>query len=146
VSDRPGAPVKNLRLTNILIRSRSSKSLVQIGVVSHSSLPFDAVPLCFCLPEHQKRLATFAIVLGSLYMGAFVIFVFGIAAAATVCPSLKNGRLLRSLRSQKRLALIRIFSFLSVVVAVIVVASGLIRTIVHFMLKVCTWCYYLFLG
>jgi hypothetical protein len=68
--------------------------------------------------QHQKRLATFAIVLGSLYMGAFVIFVFGIAAAAT-----------------KRLALIRIFSFLSVVVAVIVVASGLIRTIVHFMLK-----------
>jgi hypothetical protein len=34
-------------------------------------------------------------------MGAFVIFVFGIAAAATVCPSLKNGRLLRSLRSSE---------------------------------------------
>lgn len=47
---------------------------------------------------------------------------------------------------QKRLALIRIFSFMAVVVAVIVIASGLIRTIVHFMLKVCTWCYYYFLA
>lgn len=68
--------------------------------------------------QHQKRLVTFAIVLGSLYMAAALIFIFGIVAAAT-----------------KRLALIRIFSFLSVVVAVIVIASGLIRTIVHFMLK-----------
>jgi len=68
--------------------------------------------------QHQKRLATFAAVLGALYMGAALIFIFGIVAAAT-----------------KRLALIRIFSFMAVVVAVIVVASGLIRTIVHFMLK-----------
>jgi hypothetical protein len=68
--------------------------------------------------QHQKRLATFAIVLGSLYMGAALIFIFGIVAAAT-----------------KRLALIRIFSFMAVVVTVIVIASGLIRTIVHFMLK-----------
>ena len=47
---------------------------------------------------------------------------------------------------QKRLALIRIFSFLAVLVTVIVIASGLIRTIVHFMLKVRTWCYYFFLA
>lgn len=38
---------------------------------------------------------------------------------------------------QKRLALIRIFSFLSVVVTVIVISTGLLRTIIHFMLKVC---------
>jgi len=68
--------------------------------------------------QHEKRLATFAIVLGSLYMGATVIFIFGIVAAAT-----------------KRLALIRIFSFLAIVDTVIVIASGLLRTIVHFMLK-----------
>ena len=37
---------------------------------------------------------------------------------------------------QKRLALIRIFSLLSVAVTVIVIATGLLRTIVHFMLKV----------
>ncbi|KAI9448661.1 hypothetical protein F5148DRAFT_1250815, partial [Russula earlei] len=35
----------------------------------------------------------------------------------------------------KRLALIRIFAFLSAVVTVIIIASGLLRTIVHFMLK-----------
>ena len=46
---------------------------------------------------------------------------------------------------QKRLALIRIFSFLVVIVAVIVIASGLLRTIIHFMLKVCTLVLLLFL-
>ena len=39
----------------------------------------------FCpLAEHQKRLATFSIVLGSLYMGAAVIFLFGVGAAVSV--------------------------------------------------------------
>ncbi|KAI0267352.1 hypothetical protein BC834DRAFT_968866 [Gloeopeniophorella convolvens] len=68
--------------------------------------------------QHEKRLATFAIVLGSLYAGATAIFVFGVVAGAT-----------------KRLALIRIFSFLMVVATVIVIAAGLLRTIIHFMLK-----------
>ncbi|KAI9438282.1 hypothetical protein H4582DRAFT_1954043 [Lactarius indigo] len=68
--------------------------------------------------QHEKRLATFAIVLGSLYMGTWAIFMFGIVAAAT-----------------KRLALIRIFSFLAIAATVIVIAAGLLRTIVHFMLK-----------
>lgn len=68
--------------------------------------------------QHQKKLATFAIVLGSLYVGTAVIFIFGIVAAVT-----------------KRLALIRIFSFLALAATVVVIASGLLRTIVHFMLK-----------
>ncbi|KAI0299377.1 hypothetical protein B0F90DRAFT_613806 [Multifurca ochricompacta] len=68
--------------------------------------------------QHQKRLATFAIVLGSLYAGTTAIFLFGIVAAAT-----------------KRLALIRIFSFLSAAATVIVIGTGFLRTIVHFMLK-----------
>lgn len=34
--------------------------------------------------EHQKRLATLSIVLGSLYIGAAVIFLFGVGAAASV--------------------------------------------------------------
>lgn len=46
---------------------------------------------------------------------------------------------------QRRLALIRIFSVLAIVAAVTVIAAGLLRTIVHFMLKVCAWCYQLFL-
>jgi hypothetical protein len=68
--------------------------------------------------HHETRLATFSIVLGSLYAGTTAIFVFGIVAAAT-----------------KRLSLIRIFSVLAIVAAVIVIAAGLLRTIVHFMLK-----------
>ncbi|KAI9464045.1 hypothetical protein BJY52DRAFT_882953 [Lactarius psammicola] len=68
--------------------------------------------------QHEKRLATFAITLGSLYAGTTAIFVFGIVAAAT-----------------RRLALIRVFSFLAIVAAVIVIASAVLRTIVHFMLK-----------
>ena len=39
---------------------------------------------------------------------------------------------------QRRLALIRLFSFLAVAVTVIVISSGLLRTIIHFMLKVWT--------
>lgn len=69
------------------------------------------------------------------------MLIFGIVAAVTV-------RHVSSARSvlphkvatspvQKRLALIRIFSFLSVPVAVIVVSTGFLRTIIHFMLKVC---------
>jgi len=68
--------------------------------------------------QHKKRLATFSVVLGSLYAGTTAIFIFGIVAAAT-----------------KRLALIRIFSVLAIVATVIVIAAGLLRTIVHFMLK-----------
>ncbi|KAH9167036.1 hypothetical protein EDB89DRAFT_164542 [Lactarius sanguifluus] len=68
--------------------------------------------------QHEKRLATFAIALGSLYAGTCAIFIFGIVAAAT-----------------RRLALIRIFSFLAILATVIVIAAGLLRTIVHFMLK-----------
>jgi len=68
--------------------------------------------------QNEKKLATFAIVLGSLYAAVAAMLTFGIVAAAT-----------------KRLALIRIFSILSVLVAVIVISTGLLRTIIHFMLK-----------
>jgi len=68
--------------------------------------------------HNQKKLATFAIVLGSLYTVVAAMLIFGVVAAAT-----------------KRLALIRIFSFLSVVVTVIVISTGFLRTIIHFMLK-----------
>ncbi|KAI0252809.1 hypothetical protein BJV78DRAFT_1199146 [Lactifluus subvellereus] len=68
--------------------------------------------------QHQKRLATFALVLGSLYAGILAILLFGIVAAVT-----------------KRLILVRIFSFLAVVATVIAIASGFLRTILHFMLK-----------
>jgi len=68
--------------------------------------------------QHQKRLATFSLVLGSLYAGVLAILLFGIVAAVT-----------------KRLILVRIFSFLAVVATVIAIALGFLRTILHFMLK-----------
>jgi hypothetical protein len=34
--------------------------------------------------EHEKKLATFAIVLGSLYTVVAAMFIFGVVAAATV--------------------------------------------------------------
>jgi len=68
--------------------------------------------------QHQKRLATFSIVLGSLYVAVTAMLLFGVVAAAS-----------------RRLALIRIFAFLSAVVTVILIATGLLRTIIHFMLK-----------
>lgn len=68
--------------------------------------------------HQQKKLANLSIVLGSLYVGAAAIFLFGAFAAGS-----------------RRLGLIRIFSFLSAAVAVIIIASGFLRTIVHFILK-----------
>jgi hypothetical protein len=68
--------------------------------------------------QHEKRLATFSIVLGSLYAAVTVMLLFGVVAAAS-----------------KRLVLIRTFAFLSAVVTVILISVGLLRTIVHFMLK-----------
>jgi len=68
--------------------------------------------------NQQKKLASLSVVLGLLYVGAAAIFLFGVFAAAS-----------------KRLALIRIFSFLSAGAAVVIIASGFLRTIVHFMLK-----------
>ncbi|KAI0061081.1 hypothetical protein BV25DRAFT_1826922 [Artomyces pyxidatus] len=68
--------------------------------------------------NHEKKLATFAIALGALYLAAALIEFFGVAAGAT-----------------QRFALIRIYSFLSVVAAVLVIGAGLVRVIVHFMLK-----------
>jgi hypothetical protein len=68
--------------------------------------------------QQQKKLANLSIVLGTLYVVAAAIFLFGVFAAAS-----------------RRLGLIRIFSFLAVGAAVIVIASGFLRTIVHFILK-----------
>lgn len=90
------------------------------------------------LAEQQKKLANLSIVLGSLYVGAAAIFLFGVFAAASV------RRLLTALSHsqipyatmQRRLGLIRIFSFLSAGAAVIVITSGFLRTVVHFILKV----------
>jgi len=68
--------------------------------------------------QHQKRLATFSIVLGSLYTAVTAMLLFGVVAAAS-----------------RRIVLIRTFAFLSAVVTVILISVGLLRTIVHFMLK-----------
>ncbi|KAF8497489.1 hypothetical protein F5888DRAFT_1698412 [Russula emetica] len=87
--------------------------------------------------QRQKKLASLSIVLGSLYIGAAAIFLFGVFAAASVRRLLTalNHSQIPHATMQRRLALIRIFSFLSAAAAVIIIASGFLRTIVHFMLK-----------
>ncbi|KAF9015767.1 hypothetical protein BDZ89DRAFT_1076201 [Hymenopellis radicata] len=59
-----------------------------------------------------KSLVTFAIVMGALHMGVFVCELFGVVAAA--------------------------YAFLSGFTALVVVAVGLVRVVVHFTLKECT--------
>jgi hypothetical protein len=120
-----------------MTRSLSSKKSKQIELVSPQSCKAVHGNLS-SHPEHQKRLATFSIVLGSLYAGVAAMLIFGVVAAATVSHPLTVLNLLpiNYFYAQKRLALIRIFSFLSVAVSIIVIASGLMRTILHFMLKV----------
>jgi hypothetical protein len=90
------------------------------------------------LADQQKKLANLSIVLGSLYVGAAAIFLFGAFAAGSVrrlLTALSHSQIPYS-PMQRRLGLIRIFSFLSAAVAVIIIASGFLRTVVHFILKV----------
>jgi len=68
--------------------------------------------------QHEKKLVTFSIVLGSLYAAVLAILIFGMVAAITT-----------------RLILVRIFSFLALAATIIVIAAGFMRTILHFMLK-----------
>ncbi|CAL1709740.1 unnamed protein product [Somion occarium] len=66
----------------------------------------------------QPKLATFAIVLGTMYITVTAIEVFGIVAAAT-----------------QRLALVRIYSITTIISSLLVIAAGFVRTITHFTLK-----------
>lgn len=68
--------------------------------------------------HNAPKVSTISIALGALYMGVAVIEAFGIFAAAT-----------------QKLPFIRIYAFLTALVALIVIAAGLTRTIVHFVLK-----------
>ncbi|KAJ7764592.1 hypothetical protein DFH07DRAFT_811755 [Mycena maculata] len=64
------------------------------------------------------KLATFAIVVGAIYMGLFVIECIGVLAAAT-----------------QRLALVRTYAYLSLAAIALTVVSGLLQVVVHFTLK-----------
>jgi len=68
--------------------------------------------------EAVPKLATFSIVLGALYAAMFAFEVFGVFAAIT-----------------QRVPLVRTYALLSVATALIIVAAGLIRVVVHFTLK-----------
>jgi len=68
--------------------------------------------------DATPKLATFSLVLGILYMTAFIIQTFGVVAAFT-----------------QRIPLIRLFAYLSILSAVVVVGAGLLRTITHYMYK-----------
>ncbi|KAI0826177.1 hypothetical protein BC629DRAFT_1453726 [Irpex lacteus] len=64
------------------------------------------------------KFATIAIALGSLYMTVVAIELFGVTAAV-----------------MNKLALIRIYSFLSALSALIVIASAFLRVVIHFVFK-----------
>ncbi|KAG7096015.1 hypothetical protein E1B28_006698 [Marasmius oreades] len=68
--------------------------------------------------QTTAKLATFSTVLGVLYIVICAIEVLGLASAAT-----------------RRLQLIRIYALLSGVVILLVLASGLLRTVIHFTMK-----------
>jgi hypothetical protein len=68
--------------------------------------------------DNQNKLATFSLVLGILYIVAFVITFFGVFAAVT-----------------QRVAFVRIYTFASTLAVLIVVGAGLLRTVLHFTLK-----------
>jgi len=68
--------------------------------------------------QHATKLAVFDIVLGALYMATCAVELLGMAGAAF-----------------QRIFLVRIYSFLSLGVALIITATELIRVIVHFAFK-----------
>jgi len=67
---------------------------------------------------HVKNLVPFDIVLGTLYMSVLVIEIFGVFAAF-----------------RQSIPLVRSYSFLSLVVAIIVAAAEILRIVIHFKFK-----------
>lgn len=95
-----------------------------------------------------------ALSLGILYTVAHIIQVFGFAVVMIVSPqrcrfrisSLTHSDLLRSLRSnlQRRLNLVRIYAYGSVLTALCVLAGSLTQIVIHYLRKVstgspCSW-------
>jgi hypothetical protein len=68
--------------------------------------------------DHASNLAKISLVLGALYSAVVAMEVFGIFAAVT-----------------QRAALVRIYAFISVFGALIVIGAAFLRTIIHFVLK-----------
>ncbi|THH17979.1 hypothetical protein EW146_g2924 [Bondarzewia mesenterica] len=68
--------------------------------------------------EGYPKIATYAIVLGAMYIAVAIIEFFGVAAAGL-----------------QRLALARMYAFLSVLSALIVVVAGFVQVVVHFVMK-----------
>jgi hypothetical protein len=68
--------------------------------------------------QHEPKLAIISLVLGALYSSVVVMALFGVFAAGT-----------------QRTALIRIYAFISVLGALIVIAAAFLRTIIHFIFK-----------
>ncbi|KDQ56547.1 hypothetical protein JAAARDRAFT_36036 [Jaapia argillacea MUCL 33604] len=68
--------------------------------------------------QHEHKLSIMAIVLGAMYLAIAVIGFFGVLAA-----------------SLQRLFLIRLYVMATVIAAVLVVAAGIMRVVVHFVFK-----------
>ncbi|KAI8989088.1 hypothetical protein BD414DRAFT_439598 [Trametes punicea] len=66
----------------------------------------------------QPKLAVFDIVLGIIYISACAMDVFGVIAAAT-----------------QRLALVRLYTFISVVASLAIIAAGFLQVVLHFVFK-----------
>jgi len=100
----------SLRPAVLLFSSLSAIFLLLWGIASFRDISIDK--------QHAPKLQTFDIVLGTLYIASFVIEVLGIVAA-----------------SVQKLPMIRIFTFLSLAAALIVIAAELIRVVLHFAFK-----------
>jgi len=68
--------------------------------------------------ENDAHLTVFYIITGSIYMGIVAIECFGIFASAS-----------------RKLALVRLYAYLSVLVTLMIAAAGIIQTIIHFSFK-----------
>ncbi|KZT00723.1 uncharacterized protein LAESUDRAFT_753073 [Laetiporus sulphureus 93-53] len=113
------------RGTNILLRAYNNNLRPVVAVVATVSAIGSLIAAISCFRSINvdkdygtAKLATFAIIVGSLYAGVCGVQVFGIATAVS-----------------QRLWMARIYAMLSVVSAGLVVGAALMRVIVHFILK-----------
>jgi hypothetical protein len=68
--------------------------------------------------DNASKLARFSIIIGALYMGVFGIELFGLFAAAS-----------------QKIPFVRMYAYLSALVVLIIAATGLLQTVIHFTLK-----------
>ena len=114
-----------------------SKRSTSTKIVSSTLRALHSLFLSLCADGFPK-FSSIAIALGALYMTVLAIELFGVTAAIMVSLRLllclSRARLTQG--SQNKLLLIRIYSFLSALSALIVIAAAFTRVVIHFVFKV----------